>query len=413
MHDPTFHERTIAAHIHAADIGTHLSLAMPGGKQAAIQGAVAIGRDGFRSVAVAEAKIRGKSTYQVTDFAQILALRHINDNLRRITSAKQDHREFIVRCLIQILSEGIEFHVFKFDIKSFYESVDARQLVRRLQTDINCSGQSVRALASFLDCLRNIGVSGLPRGMAISATLSEYLLQEFDIRIREESDVRFYARFVDDVLVVCGAGADPLTFKARAKEALPAGLQFNHKSRDVHFGKFDKRLASADVEHSISYLGYELSISRVYRDRDSQRFLRDVRVDIADSKVKKLKSRIALSLYQFSRDHSYEDLRDRLRLMTSNFKFRDKHTRRTRVSGIHFSYPLVDADRSVALPALDKFLRNMIWSQAPRNRLRPQITDQERQELSRTTFTSGFKTKRFYAFTEARLSHLIGVWAYA
>lgn len=161
VYDPTFHAKAIARHFRPADFIAHKALLVPAQLNQVVADAVAVGRTGFDSVALKSSLLRGKYVYQVDDIAQNLVLRHMTSNIRRVTGVKQDDRQFIVSCLRSLLSEGVPFRVYKFDIKTFYEAVQVDEIITRLQHDIAFSGEAVRALRSFFDDLQKQGVGGL------------------------------------------------------------------------------------------------------------------------------------------------------------------------------------------------------------------------------------------------------------
>lgn len=411
MYDQTVHKSSIARHFKASDFVKDPALLNPPHREQVIGKAVALGQSGFKGISLTSSQLRGKTIYHVTDTAQLLLLRHLNANVRRLTSVKQDNRQFIVECISQLLREGVPFNVYKFDISKFYESTNSQQIVQRLQSDVGFSGQSARALASFFDELRAIGITGLPRGMSISATLSEYLLRDLDSKISGLEGVWFYARFVDDILLIRKSQIDTSKTFEDANNALPLGLKFNSKSKPFEFQPYAKK-KSSDLEHTLDFLGYEFNVSHVYRDNKNSKLLRDVRIDISESKVKKLKTRFALSVVQFNQDRNFDDLHDRTKLLTSNFRFKDRDTGAIRSSGIYFNYPLVDAATSKALTELDRFVRNTLHSPHGKNRIRPALSATQRQQLCRLTFSAGFAQKRFYSFKDARLAELVSCWTY-
>lgn len=410
MYDQTVHASNIARHFKASDFVNEPTLLDPIHREQVIAKAVALGQTGLNSISLTSSHLRGKTIYHIADTAQLLLLRHVNANLRRLTAVKQDDRQFIVECISQLLREGVPFRVYKFDISQFYESTNAHQIVEKLQSDVGFSGQSVRALASFFNELRALGITGLPRGLSISATLSEYLLRSFDSRMAGLEGVWFYARFVDDIFLIRNSQINASKTLEDAKEALPPGLTFNEKSRPFDFKSHAKKKAS-DLEHSVDFLGYEFNVSHVYRDSDGK-LRRAVRIDISKSKVRKLKTRFALSVVRFNRDGNFDDLHDRTRLLTSNFRFKDRDTGALRSSGIYFNYPLVDAASSTALSELDRFVRNTLHSPHGKNRIRPTLSVAQRKQLCRLTFSAGFAEKRFYSFKSARLAEMVSCWSY-
>lgn len=411
MYDPTMHVRSIARQFQPGDFITNPTLLNEPDRKAVIANAVEIGANGFAAVAFLKSTLRGKEIYQVTDMAQLLVLRHVSKNIRRITGAKQDNRQFIIECVRTMLREGSSYRVYKFDIKSFYESANIDMILERLKNDEGFSGQSAVALSTFFTIAKAAGVSGLPRGLGLSATLAEYLLRPFDERMADMPHVWFYARFVDDIFIVTSGRENHGEFVRLAKASLPDGLMFNQKSEVFDFEKYAKH--QTGCAHTIDFLGYRFHVSRPLRSGDKGVVMRTVTLDIAPAKVRKLKTRIAKSLLRFSVDGNYVDLLSRFRLITGNFNFVDRATGIRRVSGIYFNYPHVDLASSEAIPDLDKFLRNMVMAPHPRNKLRPKLATAQRRELVRLTFRDGHEKKRFYAFGPARLVELGSVWRHA
>jgi hypothetical protein len=411
MYDPTIHARTIARHFRPHDFIADPSLLQPQNVQNAIDQAVAIGRSGFGQINLRSARLRGSFVHRIEGIAENLVLRHITRNIRRVTSVKQDDRQFIVSCIRTLLQEGTPFRVYKFDVKSFYESVLPADLLRDLASDLAFSGQSVRALKSLFDQLHLSGVVGLPRGMAISATLAEYLMRPFDRTVSEMPGVWYYSRFVDDMLFITDAREDIIDFVDICARTLPYGLHFNAKSRLFDFVPFNKSTPKA-TEHRFSFLGYEFDVSTAYRGSDN-RIHRDVNLDIAPAKVAKLKTRIAKSLITYRQDNHFYNLRDRMRVLTGNFNFVDRTTGVRRTSGIYFNYPLIDGSTSRALPTLDAFLRKALTASRPENRLYPTLTPHQRTLLLGLSFTTGHNAKRFFSFRPERLAQLTACWHYA
>jgi hypothetical protein len=411
VYDPTIHSKTISRHFRPADFVADKNLLKKPALEAAIADAVKIGHNGFTTIALMTNKLRQKNVYQVTDISQKLVLRHVTNNIKRVTNVKQDDRAFIVSCLKELLSEGVPFRLYKFDIKSFYESVEVAPIIARLRQDIGFSRQSVRTIQSFFDELSALGITGLPRGLALSATLSEYLLRPFDKSASGLSNVWFFARFVDDIVIVTDGRENALDFTREVSNALPNGLIFNSKSKFYDFTRFMKPGVDA-TEHKFSFLGYQFDVGYVFR-RPDKKLGRSVYLDISSSKISKIKTRIVRTMLDFQKNGNYPILLARIRLLTSNFNFEDRVTGAKRSSGIYFNYPMIDAARSTALRSLDKFLRNSIMSSHPKNTSRPNIATAQRRDLAKLTFTNGYCKKRFYAFGPKRLAALTACWSYA
>jgi hypothetical protein len=410
MFDATIHFKTIARRIESSDFSRDPMLYNPNHLKMVVEKAVGIGQNGFSALPLKASLLRGKSVYQLTEVHDLLIARHLTANIRQITGVKQDDRTFIVKCIRSLMAEGPSFRVYKFDIKSFYESVDARKIINYLSTDVAFSGQSVRALDSLFNQLTIQGISGLPRGMSISATLAEYLLRSFDRKISNQNGVWYYARFVDDMLLITSGLEVSAEFKSAMAAVLPPGLEFNTKSALFTFDGFTKGVAQG-TEHAFNFLGYEFSVSRAFRAPGGIR--RTVDIDISPAKVNKIKTRLTKAALQFRIDGNYTDLRDRIRLLSGNYTFIDKKKDIRRCAGVYFSYPLVEPSSSEGLRSLDKYLRRLVTSPHPKSLLRPLLTPGQRSELAGLTFTTGFTSRRFFSFSSTRLAALTKCWSYA
>lgn len=409
MFDPTIHPSTLARHLKAKDFAADPQLFQPPYKAATLDRAALYGRVGFPAASLRRNALRGKAIYSFTDVAEALVIRQITSNIRRITSVKQDDRSAIVSCLRALMSQGVPFRVHKFDIANFYESVDVHGILSKLASDVAFSGQSVRALASFFDSLAVAGIHGLPRGLSLSATLAEYLMRSFDQSISNMSGVWYYARFVDDIVLVTSGRQDASLLIKAARAKLPAGLNFNQKSRYFDYAAFVKGQAPVS-EPSFNFLGYRFEISTPWRS--DRKIVRTVNLDIAETKVRKLKTRVSKSLERFGNDGNFDNLRDRLRMLTANVVYVDAETKTRRPSGIRFNYPLVRSEDSNSLISLDRFLRMALTAPHPKNRLYPALTSARRRELAGLTFSAGFADRRFFSIPTPRLMMLSTAWSH-
>lgn len=412
MYDPTIHVRSISRQIRKSDFKRYPS-ALPGGDASgAVADAVALASSGFGTPSITTSLLRGKSVHQHSALAEALLMRHVTANIGAVTRVRQSDRQTIIECIKNIVAEGLGFTVLKLDIKAFYESVNVWPTIDRLHADAGFSRQSVDSLKSFFVGLDAMGFSGLPRGLPISATMAEYVLRGFDNDIVDHPSVKYYSRFVDDIIIVTRSAEPTELLWDFVESCLPKGLSFNlAKSRPLVFSPFSKT-SPAGTEHLFSFLGYSFDVSFVKR-RSDNRLERAVKLDIAPSKVARLKTRIAKSLCEFNKSSDFDLLRDRIRLLTSNFRYHDEKSDRERISGLYFNYPIVDFSESTAFSDLDRFVRNILMSKSPKNRLRPHLTKDQSNEILGLSFSDGFAEKRFFSFKPLRLAEITGCWKYA
>lgn len=369
----------------------------------------AIGKIGFKKLNISTSTTGGKPTFRINRLADELVLRRVNRNIRRITRVKQSDRVAIVNCISTLASEGYPFRIYKIDVKSFYETIDVDAILDQLESDSAFPRQSVMILRSLFRESSAANISGLLRGLAISSTLSEYAMRRFDEAVLTWSEVNFYARFVDDIIVFTDGNEPPRHFLKRVQRELYDGLGLNWKK--TRFMSFPAKGGAPNTQlaQEFEYLGYKFEIRRI-ENNSKNRLEREVQIDIAASKVKKIKTRIILSFKQFDLDGNFEDLSDRLKLLSGNFTIYDKRKLTKRKSGIFFNYRMVHAEKSKSLPELDKFLRGAILN--PNVLTGAGLGPIQKSKLLKIQISQGFAKRTFYHFPPNRLAYLMECWAY-
>jgi hypothetical protein len=183
---------------------------------------------GFAALALEPITIKGKLAHRIRSTPHAVVLRALNRIIRQATKIKPSDRDTTIRRLKTILAEGVQHRVYKFDIKSFFESLDTKLLFVRLANLPLLPRYAALVLQNYLTELTSRGIVGLPRGIPLSATLSEFALLQFDREVSILPEVYFHARYVDDIVIVTGARENPREFGRTIKRLLPFGLEVNH-----------------------------------------------------------------------------------------------------------------------------------------------------------------------------------------
>lgn len=411
MFDSSLHAKTLARQFRRSDFHESSWNISVADKEDIIADALSFARRGFERVSLRQNSLGDKTIYRHAAIGEALLIRHVADGVRRITGVRQSDRKGIMKSLVAVVGEGISFGVLKFDIRSFYESVNPYQIISNLRSDAAFSRQSVDLLESFFEALRRQGIQGLPRGIGLSATLSEYMLRDFDRAIAAHPGITFYSRYVDDGIIVASPQQDLDDLRTFVSEALPQSLELHRaKTKTYAFGRY-VRGNPGITEHQFDFLGYALKVSEIIQ-ADQSRFRR-VELDISAKKVARIKRRIAKAVLAFNNGDTYAHLISRTKLLTSNFGYIDKSSGQQRFSGLRYNYSLIDPHRSPALIELDRFLVNVIKSPHPGNRLRPNLSEAQARNLLGFGFKRGFLRNRFFTFREDHLRQMIGCWAHA
>ncbi|WP_131725438.1 antiviral reverse transcriptase Drt3a [Rhodobacter capsulatus] len=410
MYDPTFGSAALAKHLTKSDFLKQPTLKSEAHKEALVAQAVATARNGFSSLPLTPNNLAGRTIYQVNDLASELVLRKAAQNIRRITASKQGSRVEIVRRLKLLCEEGLPFTVAKMDIKNFYPSVDQDFLSGQLSKRLMTAPSTRYVVRSLIEQCKVNSVSGLPPGLAISAELSEFYLQDFDQRMREKQNAHYFARYVDDIVLVLPELDNPNSLKMQIEEALPAGLKLNFSKSKIYTFK-NINMKTPTVEQSFDYLGFKFSVFHIDKDKPPSR---RVELDIAPSKVRKNKTRIVKSLLQYLSDGNFDDLRDRVRILTCAYQFFDEKQQKKRSAGLQHTYSLINSN-APALAELDRFFSGMVLcrSGAIGGRLALVMTNRQRKELLKYSFVNGIANRVHFRFSADRLADLMECWKYA
>lgn len=279
------------------------------------------------------------------------------------------NRDRVVKSVIEAMSDGSPFHVIRRDITSFYENIPTTAVRERLLFDTAIPKQVRRHLRAYFSLVGNEN-KGLARGIGLSTILAEFAMEGFDKAVREIAGVYRYFRYSDDILVFCTG--DHAHVGREIDKLIPSTMTFNaSKCLERSFDQSQDK----DAIRSFDYLGYKFS-APVNSPRKNRPRL--CNVSIADKKIKKLKTRIVLSMKHYSPSEQHL-LLYRLRYLSGNhkvvrvpgyFELKGNFTR----SGIYFNYKRcglhegsnhTNTTRS-ELKELDWFYHNLLTSPSSR-----------------------------------------------
>lgn len=366
--------------------------------------------DDFRFSTFSISNRGGRLIYAVANQTDEFAIRKLSDNLSRVYGVRQANRSEIIGQAIPLLREKIPFYLLKLDIKNFYESVDRLALLEVISKDSSLSFRSKLLLDQLLNGTQYFSGTGLPRGISLSAALSELYMKEFDSIARNVEGVYFYVRFVDDILIFSFLSPEPL--KALLTKALPCGMQFND-AKECFLG-FDRKgnCTSFKGAPEISYLGYKF----IFRASGglAQSLQPRLTIKIAESKLIKIKRRIMLSIFSFIKNKDFSLLKDRIKFLTGNCQMdRDGDNGRL-LTGIYYNYAFIDEVGIKELKCLTVFMRKAILAKrgAFGRNLQAHLKSKERRVLISYCFEAGFRKKITHKSTPERLKQIKECWRY-
>ncbi|VVN37401.1 antiviral reverse transcriptase Drt3a [Pseudomonas fluorescens] len=342
------------------------------------------------NVAPLPAAVGGKIVYGVgKSLDQILAVKFVQRALKALYEVRMPSRDILVSQIKSLALDGVPKYIIRSDVESFYESVRHKELLDGIHQSPELSVLIKRILTRLMkDYVAVSGHNnGLPRGIGVSAYLSEIYLSSIDAEIRRQDDLFYYARYVDDMVLMYAPQRKELAAKylTTLGEILhDKGLRFNDKTKvidllDEQKGKFD-------------YLGYTFDVSSSTPG-----------VRLSQRKFDKYKTRIDKAFSDYSSKCSFipkkaaEELMLRSLFLTGNMRLFNRKS--NAFIGVYFSNKYITDTGQ--LSGLDRFYHNKVAGIAS-----PSL----KRKLSKLSFVKGFKEKLFRSFDPEQLSELSRGW---
>jgi Reverse transcriptase (RNA-dependent DNA polymerase) len=396
--------------IHSKDLFNDDCIAGSYDAEELAQRATTIVHFGFAALKLEPILIKRKVAHCVRSTPHSVVLRGLNRLIRQATQIRPSDRDTIIRRLRTVLAEGVPHRVYKFDISAFFESLDTKRLFEQIANISALPRNATLVLENYLNELRSRGIVGLPRGVPLSATLSEFALQRFDGELSTLPQVYFNARYVDDIIIVTSARENPNEFTRKIRRLLaPLGLELNHQKTKRIDIPVQLKSDGKPILGQFDYLGYNFSIHESTRDAD-RRLVREVEVTIASTKIVRLKTRLCASIGAFLDDGDIGRFERRLQLLTGNYNVRDFAKGRSRNTGLYCNYRRVNSQ--AALVELDAFFRSLLIGTRNRlaKRLSAKVAADVRRSLLKYSFVQSFNQRTFYNFPIAELAELRRCW---
>lgn len=335
---------------------------------------------------------KGKPVFCIdAEPATFFVIKQLQRNINRIYGVKQANRHDLVCQLRDILGTNFPFELVRTDISSFYESIDRKRLVEKLDRDQLLSPASKKYIKQVLDSYGTISgtASGVPRGVGISSYLAELYLRPVDNAIRMIPGMVLYCRFVDDIIAVFArppAGKNLGSFKDRIIAIFSDNALMNNAAKT-------SELVLADPNPKVfEYLGYRFSL-------DAGK----CQIGPSTAKVEKYRARMnaAFDAYWEVRPTSprvaYRELVARIKFLTGNTRLSNSKSRAA--TGIYYNNSIATDLSSFA--QLDKELKVLVTALK---------SSSLQKQLKKHMFTSGFSQRRYHNFSTRELQVIVRAW---
>lgn len=335
---------------------------------------------------------KGKPVFCIdADPETFFVIKQLQRNIHHIYGVKQANRHDLVCQLRDMLGKKFPFELVRTDISSFYESIDRKRLVEKLDRDQLLSPGSKKYVKQVLDSYGTISgsLTGVPRGVGISAYLAELYLKPVDQAIRSIPGLVLYCRFVDDIVAVFArppVGNNLGSFKDQITAI------FGNNGLSHNIAKTSELKLSDVAPKKFEYLGYRFHLGP-----------QGVDISPSAAKVSKYRARMNAAFADYWRENpvnpkgAFRKLVGRIKFLTGNTRL--SNNKSFAVTGIYFNNSIVTNLSSFRL--LDKRLKTRI-AELKRTSLQKQ--------LKRLKFTTGFEQRRYHNFSARELQIIVRVW---
>tara|TARA_R110002050_G_C8957105_1_gene513870 strand:- start:2742 stop:4010 length:1269 start_codon:yes stop_codon:yes gene_type:complete len=365
--------------------------------------------------------VNNKDFFRINSYIETLIARKANDNIRRLYKVTQADRGKIVDQVATLLRDETPKSILRLDIRSFYESIPRDKILKKLNDDPLLSIKTKWVINTLFCNNHFVNNNGLPRGLGISAALSEIFMRDFDKAIRTIPGVYYYARYVDDIIIFTHSNKSIVIKNINDLLRNRFELELNNKKttidNDVECKCQQKCLCQRGnckcnsicscnkrnaETNNIDYLGYKFVFSK-YPGNSNLKIL------LADKKIKKIKTRIFKSFEQYSYDNNFENLFLRIKFITGNHIL-NRGKNQNLNSGIYYNYCHINDKKD--LINLNAFLHYCIFDRKSYlgRKLNRKLKVKDKNKLKLLSFTFGFESKLTHNFKPETIKIIKECW---
>lgn len=358
----------------------------------------------FQKLLITTKQIKGKTAYVVnTDLPEIYFLfKQLYKNLQSAFQVTPSDRNLIVKQVINVLNNDFPKYIIRADIKEFFESIPHDKLKSIINSNPKLNPLSKKIIYFILNKYKEITgrTIGIPRGIGVSAFLSEVYMKGIDDYIKSMPNLTYYARYVDDMILVFTPRTKcddfSKTFENLQNKVKEFGLMLhtdNNKKKEINY------FFTKNSQYNFDFLGYKLLCSKG-----------NIRIDLSNNKIEKYKTKILnmincfnLSFKQnnFKNYTNYKLLVNRIKFITGNTRLIGKKS--NTMIGIYCSNYLLSDSKS--LVTLDKYLEAKIKTISVGTKSQTAIDVQAK--LNQFKFVDGFNEKLFCKFSKSQLTNIM------
>ena len=363
-------------------------------------------------------ELDGKEVFEVDDvtYTSQFVIKQLLINLHKTFKVKQANRHAILSNIKDLLNSRIPVYVIRTDVSHFYESIPQDRLFAMLGRDSLLSYKSkslIKGIFNEYERIKDINKVpthiGVPRGIGISAYLSELYMRDIDSQIRNRPEVMFYARYVDDIFIILSCITEGGKIEDYYDDIVNLfkdfGLSLKSPSDTSNKCKLLDLMSKQEVDAiNMDYLGYKLNISKNKENRVQTIF------SLSDKKKDQYKERIDkafkhLELYSVSNiKMAYRDFFDCLKFIIGNYKlYKSKANIKV---GLYYNNDLLNVDETDDLDELTSYLRNKEIKLYAKLNHTDRVKLKIVQKLNKIDFKKSWKQRKTFSLSLNRLKDL-------
>jgi len=372
----------------------------------------------------------GKTIYTFNkDAASFYASKQLQINISRTFKVKQSNRYEIVKQLKAILDNDFPKYLIRTDIKSFYETIPQERLFKKIDENQLLNFKSKKLIESLLwhyEDVKDKAVyrpgHGVPRGIGVSAYLTELYMRDVDLHLSQMDDVIYYARYVDDIVILL---VPPSEIKLKdylfniKKIIQEYGLDIKDGKDGGENKTFELNFFKPITKYDFDFLGYKLVIENsIFKE-----------LRMSDNKLEKYENRLNKIIEEYNSYSKYDEqgarklMFKRLQFLTGNFHL--INSKKNIKAGIYYSNILLSDNNSMSLKDIT-MLNNLIKKYAskitPHGALSVDVEKLKNTIIRRFNFGNGFygraviregvrvNNRTFYSFTKTDFIEITSCW---
>lgn len=357
-----------------------------------------------------------KEVYTVEkDPASYYAVKQLQHNINKTFKVIQADRNKIIKQIFNIVSDDFPKIIIKTDISSFYESIPQDRLFDKIENNTLLSPFSKKLIKRLFyefenkkDSVKISPGKGVPRGIGISAYLSELYMRDIDNEIRSLEDVIYYARYVDDIIVIICPKTETSKRDYLNEIKNIICTRNNLILKDGSDGEASKTdiidlPKKGSYSKSFNYLRYCFNLKRTESTEGKANF--NLILEISENKIIRYKERLekAVNDYNLNAKYNEKEARNlliaRLKFLTGNFHL--DNNRRNVKSGVYYSNQMLKLNKRTyrSLKDLDRKLSTVLSNLNPPPKIGISKVKLKLFLLSKFSFLEGFNNKENYFYT--------------